>query len=175
MRNLTNFTISCPVAVNSMSLLCKERTTDYGCVYHDLQLKIGVPICTYRTPLHERDLRDVAFIVSSRVKIKALSLCNCFAPFDPGSRQFLGGHLERVNTHACTITWHSTWRALFFRTWMGRSDLYVGFKTALRVSSLRNAMSHLKHTFLGVSIYPYLKTFEKGFAFITLKICLKDI
>ena len=40
--------------------------------------------------------RDVAFIVSSRFKIKALSLRSCFVPFDPGSRELLGGQLVRT-------------------------------------------------------------------------------
>ena len=53
----------------------------------------------YHTPLYDRDLRDVAFIYTSRFAIKASSLRSCSAPFDPGSRQFLGGQLH---TYACT-------------------------------------------------------------------------
>ena len=106
----------------------------------------------YRTPLYNRDLRDVGFIVSSRFTIKALSLRSCSAPFDPGSRRFLGGQLH---TRTCTTTWHNTWRALasepeinlggpicmwgskqlcvyhFSETWFW---LYVTFKTHLFAS-----------------------------------------
>ena len=71
-----------------------------GCVYWVLPLDMYISYPTiiphYQTPLYEIDLRDVAFIVSSRFKIKALCLRSCF---DPGSRQFLGGQLH---THAYT-------------------------------------------------------------------------
>ena len=85
----------------------------------------------YHTPLYDRDLRDVAFIDSSRFKIKALCLPSCF---DPGSRQFLGG------SHTCLYTTP------------GCSYLYVTFKTALRLSTSQKrdsgCMSHTKRIFL---------------------------
>ena len=88
----------------------------------------------YRTPLYDCDLLDVAFIDPSRFKIKALCPPSCF---DPGSRQFLGGHFTRMLVH-------NTWVVLFVcevqnsfafidlsETWFW---LYVTFKTHLFAS-----------------------------------------
>ena len=90
---------------------CKELVKDlqhfliqimyiYERVYLGLPLDMYISYPTiephYRTPLYDRDLRDVAFIDPSRFKIKALCLPSCF---DPGRRQFLGGQLH---TYACT-------------------------------------------------------------------------
>ena len=86
----------------------------YGGVYRALP-----QICTYRTSLYERDFRDVAFIVSSRFKIKALSLPSCFAPFDLGNRLAWEGLICMwASKQLCVYHVSETW------FW-----LYVTFKT----------------------------------------------
>ena len=68
-----------------------------------------------------------------------------------------------------TVSRRSTSHVCLYTT-PGRSYLYVRYKTALRLSIIlkrdSGCMSHTKRTFLRLLICPYLKTFEKGFAFI---------
>ena len=109
--------------------------------------EICISIDTHWTPLYKRDLRDVAIINSSRFKIKALSLRNCFTPFDPGSKELLGGQLR-----------HSVRRMLFLWS-LGRSDMYVCFKTAWRLSSPTNvilAHFHIQNALLLLFQYTHI-------------------
>ena len=88
----------------------------------------------------------------------------------------------RICRHTCTTTWHSTWRALFLRgrkVTLGRSDLYVCFKTALCLSSLRNvilALCHIQITFFRHFNIPISKDgLKTGCVYHLLKICLKHV
>ena len=118
-------------------------SSNYGCIYHLLPLRNSVSTHTYRTPLYKCDLRDVALINSSRFKKKASSLRNCFAPFDQGSRELLGGQLEG--------TAHGSRYFSAPEISLGRSDMYVLFQNsfAFNISQERDSglFSQSKHTF----------------------------
>ena len=110
----------------------RNKHVDMERVYLGLPLDMYISYPTiephYHTPLYDRDLRDVAFIYSSRFKIKALCLPSCFWP----GKQTVS---RRLTSHTCLYTTP------------GCSYLYVTFKTALRLSTSQKRDSWLYVTY----------------------------
>ena len=103
----------------------------HGCVYRALPLRICVSICTYRTPLHECDC-GMSLLSSLHDSKQRPCLC--------------GAALRRLTREADSFSEvnHDTAHGVRYFSQpemsLGRSDLHVGFKTASRLSSLRNVI-----------------------------------